>query len=157
MTYTQAVERAVWCIPSRQTSHNGWSARGAQLPKSVNTRFPLGSTLQTDVCILYSYTSKKSCPGLPTAFGSYAGGCVRPLLVFDCPEVKFLISFSTSRIKFNPPPAGLNTTVKRGQARKPKQQDRSGFPADLGHSQKGVDGTVVTIQTPSVGQDKKPR
>lgn len=55
------------------------------------------------------------------------------------------------------PPAGEKTTVNRGQASIPKQQLRSGFPADRGHSQKGVDGTVVTIATPSVGVLRKPR
>lgn len=96
------------------------------------------------------YTSKKS--GL-------AVGVVLLGFLFRCifPFVKFLISFSTSRIKFRLPPVGENMTVSLGHAKMPKQQDRSGFPADLGHNQNGVLGTVVTMATPSVGSDKKPR
>lgn len=53
-----------------------------------------------------------------------------------------------------PPPPGEKTTVSRGQDK--PQHCRSGFPADLGHSQKGVEGTVVTIATPSMGCAKNP-
>jgi hypothetical protein len=68
---------------------------------------------------------------------------------------KFRISLSTSRMNDKLPPAGENTTVKRGQER--KQQVRSGLPADRGHSQNKVEGTVVTIATPSLGVARKPR
>lgn len=96
------------------------------------------------------HTSRKS---RPRPAGSIDGGWVlAPWL-----PVLLLISFSTCRMKFSPPPAGENTIVSRGHWRIPKQQTRSGFPADRGHIQKGVDGTVVTMQTPSVGSDKKPR
>ena len=78
------------------------------------------------------------------------------LLLCIFPFEKLRISFSTSRIKFRLPPVGENITVKRGQARIPKQHDRSGFLADLGHNQNGVLGTVVTMATPSVGSDKNP-
>ena len=47
--------------------------------------------------------------------------------------------------------------VNLGHIIRPKKKDRSGFPADRGHSQKGVLGTVVTIATPSIGLLKKPR
>ena len=60
-------------------------------------------------------------------------------------------------MKLRPPPAGENTTVKRGHENAPKQHVRSGFPADLGHNQNGVVGTVVTIATPSLGLLKNPR
>lgn len=68
---------------------------------------------------------------------------------------KFRISLSTSRMNAKLPPDGEKTTVKRGQER--KQQVRSGLPADLGHSQKRVEGTVVTMATPSLGVARKPR
>ena len=96
------------------------------------------------------HTSRKS---LPRPAGSIDGGWVlAPRL-----PVLLLISFSTCRMKLSPPPAGENTIVSLGHWSIPKQQTRSGFPADRGHIQKGVDGTVVTMQTPSVGCDKKPR
>mmetsp|Transcript_10057 Transcript_10057/g.15446 ORF Transcript_10057/g.15446 Transcript_10057/m.15446 type:complete len:174 (+) Transcript_10057:268-789(+) len=59
-------------------------------------------------------------------------------------------------MKFKAPPAGEKMIVKRGHPNIPKQHVRSGFPADRGHNQKGVLGTVVTMQTPSVGADKNP-
>lgn len=71
--------------------------------------------------------------------------------------VKFLISFSTSRMKFNDPPAGEKTTVSLGHEHLPQQHVRSGLPADRGHNQKGVEGTVVTMHTPSVGCERNPR
>mmetsp|Transcript_19328 Transcript_19328/g.54760 ORF Transcript_19328/g.54760 Transcript_19328/m.54760 type:complete len:167 (+) Transcript_19328:362-862(+) len=55
------------------------------------------------------------------------------------------------------PQVGENTTVSFGHITTPKQNDLSGLPADLGHSQKGVLGTVVTIATPSSGLLRKPR
>jgi hypothetical protein len=69
--------------------------------------------------------------------------------------VKFLISFSTSRMNGILPPAGENTTVNLGHDI--KQQVRSGFPADRGHNQNNVDGTVVAIATPSLGVERNPR
>jgi hypothetical protein len=73
------------------------------------------------------------------------------------PAEKFCISVSTVRIKLDPPVEGEKTTVNRGQEKAPKQHVRSGFPADRGHSQNGVLGTVVTMATPSVGVLKNPR
>ena len=60
-------------------------------------------------------------------------------------------------MKFWAPPVGEKITVSLGHISDPKQKDRSGFPADLGHSQNGVLGTVVTIATPSLGSLKNPR
>mmetsp|Transcript_18539 Transcript_18539/g.27495 ORF Transcript_18539/g.27495 Transcript_18539/m.27495 type:complete len:214 (+) Transcript_18539:344-985(+) len=81
------------------------------------------------------------------------GGCVRPVGEVPLP---LRISFSTCRMKFKAPPAGENMIVNRGQPNIPKQHVRSGFPADRGHNQKGVLGTVVTMHTPSEGADKNP-
>mmetsp|Transcript_13564 Transcript_13564/g.29492 ORF Transcript_13564/g.29492 Transcript_13564/m.29492 type:complete len:219 (+) Transcript_13564:494-1150(+) len=58
-------------------------------------------------------------------------------------------------MKFNPPPAGLNTILRRGQRSGPKL--RSGRPAERGHAQNGVDGTLVSMATPSVGFVSSPR
>ena len=84
---------------------------------------------------------------------------MRPAVAADrwAPVDTLRISFSTSRIKWRPPPAGEKTTVSLGHANIPKQHVLSGFPADRGHSQKGVDGTVVTMHTPSVGLLMSPR
>jgi len=98
---------------------------------------------------LDTHTSKKSRFVGAEVFG-FLFRCIRD------PFEKLRISFSVSRIKLRLPPVGENMTVNRGQAKIPKQHDRSGFPADLGQSQKGVLGTVVTIATPSVGSDRKP-
>ena len=65
------------------------------------------------------------------------------------------ISFSTSLIKFNPPPAGLKTIFNLGQRNGPN--DLSGLPALRGHAQNGVDATDVNIATPSVGLVNNPR
>jgi hypothetical protein len=82
-----------------------------------------------------------------------------PAEFFGCrvPMEKFRISFSTSRTKCVLPPVGENTIVNFGHIKTPKQKDLSGFPADLGHNQKGVLDTVVTIATPSFGLLRKPR
>ena len=80
------------------------------------------------------------------------------LLLLECrllALVKFLISFSTSRMNGILPPAGENTTVNLGHDM--EQQVRSGRPADRGHNQNNVDGTVVAIATPSLGVDRNPR
>jgi hypothetical protein len=53
------------------------------------------------------------------------------------------------------PPAGEKTTVNRGHDM--KQHVRSGLPAERGHNQNNVDGTVVTIATPSFGVARNPR
>jgi hypothetical protein len=53
------------------------------------------------------------------------------------------------------PPAGEKTTVNLGHDI--KQQVRSGFPADRGHNQNNVEGTVVEMATPSLGVERKPR
>lgn len=79
------------------------------------------------------------------------------LLCLEVPLAKFLISVSTSVTKEWPPPEGENTIVSLGHIMRPKKKDRSGFPADRGHSQKGVLGTVVMMETPSTGLLKKPR
>ena len=94
-------------------------------------------------------TSRKSGFAVGVVFLGFRFLCIFPL-------EKLRISFSTSLIKFKLPPVGENMMVSLGHAKAPKQQDRSGFPADRGHSQKGVLGTVVTIATPSVGSDKNP-
>ena len=75
----------------------------------------------------------------------------------ELPLEKFLISFSTSVTNECPPPDGENTIVNFGHISSPKKNDRSGFPAERGHNQKGVLGTVVTIATPSMGSLKNPR
>ena len=79
------------------------------------------------------------------------------LLFLECKLpvlLKFLISFSTSRMNGILPPAGEKTTVNLGHDM--EQQVRSGFPADRGHNQNNVDGTVVAIATPSLGVERNP-
>jgi len=98
-----------------------------------------------------NYTSKKSGLEVGVVFDFRLPRCS------DLPFEKLRISFSTSRIKFMLPPVGENMTVSLGHAKIPKQHDRSGLPADRGHNQNGVLGTVVTMVTPSFGSDKNPR
>jgi len=86
---------------------------------------------------------------LPPAFPDL----LRPEVPFE----KFLISFSTFVTNVWPPPEGEKTIVSLGHIMSPKKNDRSGFPADLGHNQNGVLGTVVTIATPSTGLLRNPR
>ena len=50
---------------------------------------------------------------------------------------------------------GLKTTMSLGQVNGPSR--RSGLPADRGHIQNGVEGTLVTMATPSVGEVRYPR
>lgn len=100
--------------------------------------------------VLSGSTTCREPPMPPAAAGEYPGVAT----VF--PE-KFRISFSTSRIKSRDPPAGEKTTVNLGHAHIPQQHVRSGLPADRGQSQKGVDGTVVIMHTPSVGCERNPR
>jgi hypothetical protein len=92
------------------------------------------------------------------AAGSNDGGWIFPPFPTLAPPPFSLlccISFSTSLMKFNPPPAGLKTILRRGQRNGPRL--RSGRPALRGHAQKGVDGTLVNIATPSVGLVNNPR
>jgi hypothetical protein len=79
------------------------------------------------------------------------------LLCFPVPFEKLRISVSTSWMKPELPPEGENTTVSFGHMSTPKQKDRSGLPADLGHNQNGVLGHVVTTPTPSLGLLRNPR
>ena len=116
-------------------------------------------TFSTDdiMFFIYCYTSKKSDfpPAIFVSFGSKAGGCCICCDLWSLlPPSKFFISFSTSRMKLSPPPAGEKTILSLGHVNGPNLL--SGFPALLGHMKKGVVGTEVKTATPSVGVERNP-